>query len=70
MNTASPIPGRLPKVAADGLPPPAHSTATGISETPIVVMIVPITSGGKKRSRRLKAPLSSMVASPATITAP
>jgi hypothetical protein len=44
----------LAKVGEAGLPPPLQRTATGKSEMPMMVMMVPVTSGGKNLSRRLK----------------
>jgi hypothetical protein len=63
------LPG-LPKFSALGSPPPAQVTATGKSETPITVMMEPVTTGGKKRRRRLKYGLTRKVMMPATITDP
>lgn len=51
-------------------PPATQLPATGSSETPMIRMTVPVTSGGKKRSSRPKTGASSIIASPATITAP
>ncbi len=51
-------------------PPAAQLPATGSSETPMIRITVPVTSGGKKRSSRPKTGASSMMASPATITEP
>ncbi len=70
VKVASAIDAGLPKSGAAGLPPPAHSTATGIRVTPIVVMTVPITSGGKNRNKRLNSGLAIIVTMPDTITAP
>ena len=36
-----------------GLPPPTQRTDTGINVIPIIVIIVPVTTGGKKRIKRL-----------------
>src|SRR5918997_1274694 len=63
------LPG-LPNSSAFGSPPPAQVTATGKRETPIMVMIDPVTTGGKKRSRREKYGLTRKVMTPATITDP
>jgi hypothetical protein len=62
------LPG-LPKFSALGSPP-AQVTATGKRETPIMVMMDPVTTGGKKRSRREKYGLTKKVMIPATITDP
>lgn len=59
-----------PKFSAVGSPPPAQVTATGKSETPMIVMIEPVTTGGKKRSGLLKYGLTRRVTIPATITEP
>ena len=59
-----------PKSSAAGLPPPACWAATGSSVMPITVITVPVTTGGKSRSRRLKYGAAKNVTTPATITAP
>ena len=41
-----------PKSLADGSPPPACWAATGSSATPMTVMTVPVTTGGKSLSSR------------------
>ena len=46
----------LPKSARSPTPPPAQRIATGSSEMPMTVMTDPVTTGGKKRSRRLNTP--------------
>ncbi len=51
-------------------PPAAQLPATGIRETPMIRMTVPVTSGGKNRSSFPKTGASRMIASPATITEP
>lgn len=51
-------------------PPAAQLPATGSSETPMIRMTVPVTSGGKKRSSLPKTGASNTIASPATITEP
>lgn len=48
----------------------AQLPATGSSETPMIRMTVPVTSGGKKRSSKPKTGANSMIARPATITDP
>lgn len=51
-------------------PPAAHLPATGSSDTPMIRITVPVTSGGKNRSSRPKTGASSTIARPATMTAP
>ncbi|MNP04886.1 hypothetical protein D3C76_968220 [compost metagenome] len=60
----------MPKSSAPGLPPPNQIAAAGISEMPIMVIRLPITTGGKNRSRRLNTGARAMVIAPAAITAP
>lgn len=48
-----------------GLPPPIQLTATGSRVIPMMVMIVPVTTGGKKRMNRLKKGAMKKVNSPA-----
>ena len=60
----------LPKVGAVTTPPPAQRIATGSSEMPITVMTDPVTTGGKKCSRRLNTPDSRNPMTPATRMAP
>ena len=53
------------------LPPPTTSSAaTGSSAMPMIVITVPVTTGGKNRISRLKNGATRNVNSPATITAP
>ena len=51
-------------------PPPIQLTATGIKLIPIIVMIVPVTTGGNRRIKRLKNGATRNVKIPATIIAP
>ena len=51
-------------------PPAAQFTATGSSEMPMIVITVPVTSGGKNRSSRPHSGDSAIISSPETITAP
>ncbi|MNG30654.1 hypothetical protein D3C84_1163090 [compost metagenome] len=44
--------------------------AAGISEMPMMVIRLPITTGGKKRSKRLNTGARKRVMAPAAITAP
>ncbi|MNC53313.1 hypothetical protein D3C75_1027100 [compost metagenome] len=60
----------LPKSGAPGSPPPSQMAAAGISEIPMMVIRLPITTGGKKRSSRLNSGARPMVMAPAAITAP
>ena len=53
-----------------GLPPPTQRTDTGIKVIPIIVIMVPVTTGGKKRIKRLNKWEIKNVTIPATITAP
>ncbi len=53
-----------------GCPPAAQWIATTISETPISVMTVPVTSGGNTPSTRPISGASTMPNSPATMVAP
>ncbi len=70
VSAASPMFAGLPKVGAVTTPPPAHRIATGSSEMPITVMTDPVTTGGKKCSRRLNTPDSRNPMIPATRMAP
>ena len=60
----------LPKSGALLLPPIAHMAATGISVRPMVVITMPVTSGGKKRVMREKTGVISRPISEAAMTAP
>ena len=51
-------------------PPPAQFTPTRISTTPIMVMIVPVTTAGKKRSTYLTNGATQRPNMPPTRTAP
>jgi hypothetical protein len=51
-------------------PPTASAAATGSSAMPMIVITDPVTTGGKKRMRRLKYGAMAKVNSPATMTAP
>ena len=44
----------LAKSGEDGLPPPTQRTATGRRVIPIIMIIVPVTTGGNSLIRRLK----------------
>ena len=70
VSAARPRLPREPKSGAAGLPPPAQRIATGSSETPMMVITVPVTTGGKKRSSREKKGAAITVKIPAAITAP
>ncbi len=51
-------------------PPPASNAATGISVTPMIVITVPVTTGGKNRTSWEKYGARNSVTRPATMTAP
>ncbi|CAN5600888.1 hypothetical protein BH24ACT22_BH24ACT22_22060 [soil metagenome] len=70
VKNANPILAGLPKSGASGTPPAAHRIATGISETPIIAMMVPVTTGGKNRNNLPKNGAAITVSRPATITDP
>ena len=70
VSAASPMFAGLPNDGAVTTPPPAHRIATGSSEMPMTVMTDPVTTGGKKRSRRLNTPDSRKPITPATRIAP
>ena len=53
-----------------GLPPAAQFTPTRISEMPMMVMIEPVTTGGKSGSIRLMSGATRMPKMPAMMTAP
>lgn len=50
--------------------PSAHRIATGSSDTPMTVMTVPVTTGGKNRSSLVKNGAISSAMAPATMSAP
>ena len=52
------------------LAPAAQPMPMRMSETPITVMMLPVTTGGKKRSIRLITGATRMPKTPAAITAP
>jgi hypothetical protein len=56
--------------SADAAPPPAQLMPTRMSEMPIIVMIVPVTTEGKKGSTYLTKGATSSPKMPPTITAP
>ena len=56
--------------AMAGGPPMAQFTPTRISDTPITAMMLPVTTGGNRASRRLMKGAISMETTPAPITAP
>ncbi len=53
-----------------GLPPAAQLTPTRIREMPMMVMIDPVTTGGKSGSIRLIRGATRMPKMPAAMTAP
>ncbi|MNS74123.1 hypothetical protein D3C72_1075900 [compost metagenome] len=55
---------------AVGWPPAAQLMATPMSDTPISVMTVPVTSGGNTPSTRPMSGATSMPNTPATMVAP
>jgi hypothetical protein len=59
-----------PKSAPAAVPPPNQPAATRISETPMIKMMVPVTSGGKKRISLPNTGASSIMNSPHAITEP
>lgn len=59
-----------PKSGASGEGPWAQPKATGMSETPMRVMTVPVTTGGKNRTSLLKKGAAMKPSTPATMTAP
>ena len=67
---ARPMFGMLPKSAARLLPPMAQRAATGISVRPMVVITIPVTSGGKNLVIRENIGVISSPISDAAITAP
>jgi hypothetical protein len=70
VKNASPmLPGAV-KSGASGTPPADQRIATGIKEIPMMVIIEPVTTGGKKRNSRPKNGATSTVNTPATITDP
>ena len=70
VKNANPMFPGLANSGASGTPPADQRIATGIREIAIMVMIEPVTTGGKKRSSRPKNGAASTVRSPATITDP
>src|SRR5215831_8636713 len=58
-----------PKLGAP-TPPAAQFAATGSSDTPMIVITVPVTSGGKNRNSLPHNGDSTITSSPETITAP
>lgn len=67
---ARPMLAMLPKSGAWLLPPIAQRAATGIRVRPMVVMTMPVTSGGKNLVMREKIGVISNPISEAAITAP
>ena len=51
-------------------PPPIQLTATGMRLIPMIVIIVPVTTGGKSRIKRLKNGATKKVKIPAMMMAP
>ena len=70
VSAARPILAMLPKSAAALLPPMAQRAATGISVRPMMVMTMPLTSGGKNLVMRENTGVISKPISDAAITAP
>ena len=70
VTAASWILAGLPKSGALLLPPIAQRAATGISVSPMVVITMPVTSGGKKRVIRENMGVISRPISEAAMTAP
>ena len=68
MNARAILDG-APKLS-ESTPPAAHCIATGINDTPMMVITEPVTTGGKNRSSLLKYGAANTVSTPATITAP
>jgi hypothetical protein len=66
---AKPTLSGLPK-SSEPVPPPTQPAATSISETPMIRMTVPVTIGGKKRTKREKIGASSIMNRPHAITDP
>ncbi len=70
VNAARPMFGMLPKSAARLLPPMAQRAATGIRVRPMVVITIPVTSGGKNLVIRENTGVISKPIKDAAITAP
>src|SRR5699024_9646861 len=73
INNVSPARPMLlnePNDSAVSSPPMAQSNAVGISDNPITVMIVPVTTGGKKRMSFAKKDDTIKPITPATSTDP
>ena len=51
-------------------PPPTQPAATGISDSPMIKITVPVTSGGKNRSSFEKTGASNIMKMPLAITEP
>lgn len=67
---ARPILAMLPKFSAWLLPPMAQRAATGIRVRPMVVITMPVTSGGKNLVMRENTGVINRPISEAAITAP
>lgn len=71
VNAASPMSAGCPKVGSSNcLLPPAQRAATGSRLSPIVVMMTPVTTGGKNRTMRAKNGATSRPSTAAPITEP
>ncbi len=70
VSAARPMLAMLPKSGALGLPPMAQRAATGISVRPMVVMTMPVTSGGKNLVMREKIGVIRKPMNEAAMTAP
>ena len=56
--------------SSEAAPPPAQPAATGISDSPMIKMTVPVTNGGKNRSSLANTGASSIMKMPQAITEP
>lgn len=65
-NASPTFPGDPYEGLAD--PPPTQPAATAVSDTPMIRMIVPVTSGGKNRSSWEKTDATRIMKSPEMIT--
>ena len=55
---------------SEAVPPPAQPAATGISDSPMIKITVPVTSGGKNLSSLANTGASSIMKMPEAITEP
>ena len=68
--TSSTMPAAGTNAYISPAPPPAQPTPTRIKATPIIVMIVPVTTAGNSRSTYLTKGATASPNRPPTMTAP